>query len=364
LKRIEAHIVDFLDTVVLIGSGSTRVLGRLLHGLNTGKAFIVADKAVSRMARMVEASIKGAGLDTVYMEVEAGEGFKAVDSVVSLWEWMIENGVTRSDFLVAVGGGTLSDAAGFAAATILRGIRWCNIPTTLLGMADAAVGGKTGVDFHGKNMVGAFHHPTIVLCDTRFLETLPDRVYRMGFSEIVKHALLAGHSFYKWLRENARELRERSMDRVEEAVARSLKYKLGVVQRDYRELTGYRMVLNLGHTVAHALEKASGYTIPHGEAVAMGLVVELEASRMLLGLDEKIVAETGRLLNELGLPSTPPRDIDPGEALKNIVLDKKRRGGGLIVLPLLEALGRPRLINMPVEDAYRLLLDAWRRSLC
>jgi len=362
LKRIEAHIVDFLDTVVLIGSGSTRVLGRLLHGLNTERVFIVADRAVAGKALEIRRSVEEAGLETVYMEVEAGEAFKSLDSIVGLWRWMIENSVSRSDFLVAIGGGTLSDAAGFAAATILRGIRWCNVPTTLLGMADACVGGKTGIDFDGKNLVGAFHHPTIVLCDTSFLETLPERIYRMGFSEIVKHGLLAGHAFYKWLRDHSHELRRRVMDAVEEAIARSLRFKLGVVQRDYREVSGYRMILNLGHTVAHAIEHASGYTIPHGEAVSMGLVVELEASRMLLGFEEKRVAETRRLLEDLGLPSTPPREIDAAEALKAIMLDKKRRGG-MIVLPLLEALGRPRLMRMPVEDAYRILLDAWRRVM-
>jgi len=345
-----------------VGRGARLLLGGKVAALEPPVDRVALVQDLGTPGRLVEELVRGleeAGLRVSRRVLPGGEMGKRLEFLLDLWRWMLDEELTRSSIVVAVGGGAVTDTAGFAAATYMRGVRWVTVPTTLLGMADAGVGGKTAVNLAGKNMVGAFHQPRLVVADTEFAETLTEIDYRSGLAEIAKHGLIAGGSFYRWLLGSAESLLSRSQEALEKAVAESIDVKMEIVARDPREEKGIRAILNLGHTYGHALEKASGYMIPHGHAVAAGLAVEAAAAAKTLGLPEARVEEIRSLLARLGLPDRPPRSPSCEEAVKHVRLDKKRRGGRLL-LPLLEDVGRPRLVELPLEEARRLLLDACR----
>jgi 3-dehydroquinate synthase len=236
-------------------------------------------------------------------------------------------GLGRDALVVAVGGGVTTDLAGFVAATYLRGIPWIAVPTTTLAMLDAAVGGKTGVDTAlGKNLVGAFHPPAAVIVDPALLATLPERAYREGLAEAVKHAAITGTREMQWLATHASAILARDPDAVAALVERNIAIKAAVVADDERE-GGRRAVLNAGHTVAHALEHALGLALAHGEAVGIGLVMESRAGEQL-GLTAPGTADQlAALLEELGLPTSPPHDLDRARARDALTRDKKNRAG-------------------------------------
>jgi len=228
---------------------------------------------------------------------------------------------------VALGGGVVGDLGGFVAATFLRGVPYAQVPTTLLAMLDASVGGKVGVDTpHGKNLIGAFYPPSIVVADPLTLLSLPDRTYRAGLAEAVKHGLIADAEYFAWIEANARRLGARELEELTHLVHRSVELKAAVVSADERE-SGQRAVLNAGHTVAHGLEQESGYRLPHGEAVALGLVAECRiAERMGLasyGLTERV----STLLRALGLPTRLTQPVRLAVVLEAMTHDKKNRDG-------------------------------------
>jgi shikimate kinase/3-dehydroquinate synthase len=255
-------------------------------------------------------------------QVPAGERAKDVSVVERLWN---ELQVDRSGTLLAYGGGSTTDVVGFVAATYLRGVRWIAMPTTLVGMVDAAIGGKTGINLpSGKNLVGAFHHPRYVVIQRHLLETLPDAERRAGMAEVVKTGLLAGQDFW-----NLAE---------EEMIPSCAAFKCAVVLSDPYETTGRRRILNLGHTFAHALEAGSGYTVRHGDAVALGLLAALRLSGQPTDVVEEVLG---------------PRPVraDPNAAWAALKRDKKGEG----VFVLLEAPGKPVVTTVPDEDARRAL---------
>ncbi len=256
----------------------------------------------------------------------AGEKSKTRESWALLTDSLVERGFGRDSGLVALGGGVTGDLAGFVAATYMRGVPYLQVPTTLLAMVDASVGGKTGVDTpQGKNLVGAFHPPAAVVADPQTLATLPDRDFRAGLAEAVKHGLIADREYFEWMEANALEISSRGMDPLTRLIRRSVEIKAGVVSGDERE-SGQRAILNAGHTVAHALERASGYELSHGEAVALGLVVECQLAEQLgiapPGLRNRVAA----LLGRFRLPARLPR-LDRGVLLGNMAIDKKNRNG-------------------------------------
>ncbi|KSW12419.1 hypothetical protein CF15_06745 [Pyrodictium occultum] len=361
LERSRWRVEDSIEVEIVVGPGARRELGRLAREAGPySAAALVADGGAPRgPLRDLAEALRAAGLPVYEKTLPGGEGVKNLETLVGLWGWMAGHGLPRDTLLVAYGGGAVSDTAGFAAATYMRGIDWATVPTTLLSMADAAVGGKTAVNLSAKNIVGAFHHPRIVLADVELAETLPREDYVSGLAEVVKHALLEGREFLDWLRRSAGRLLERDLAVLTEAVRRSLDAKMRIVARDYRERKGDRMLLNLGHTVAHALEKATGYTMRHGHAVAVGLVVEGIAASLKLGLPRETVEEVRELLASLGLPIAPPRELDPRSALEAVKLDKKRRGGRILV-PMLRAVGDPVIVEMELGEALSLLEEAWR----
>ncbi len=257
----------------------------------------------------------------------AGEKSKTRESWVRLTDTLMERGFGRDSALIALGGGVTGDLVGFVAATYMRGVPYLQVPTTLLAMLDASVGGKTGVDTpQGKNLVGAFHPPAAVIADPQTLATLPDRDYRAGLAEAVKHGLVADRGYFEWMEIDAQAIASRSLDPLTRLIRRSVEIKAEVVSGDERE-TGRRAILNAGHTVAHALERISGYKLPHGEAVALGLVVECELAEQLGVAPAGLRNRVATLLGRLGLPARLPPGLDAGQLVESMATDKKNRNG-------------------------------------
>jgi 3-dehydroquinate synthase len=257
----------------------------------------------------------------------AGERSKTRDSWARLTDALMERGFGRDSGVLALGGGVTGDLAGFVAATYMRGVPYLQVPTTLLAMLDASVGGKTGVDTpRGKNLVGAFHPPAAVIADPQTLATLPDRDYRAGLAEAVKHGLIADRAYFEWMETNAPALTSRGLDPLTRLIRRSIEIKAEVVSGDERE-SGRRAILNAGHTVAHALEQVSGYELPHGEAVALGLVVECELAEQLGVASAGLRKRVSALLGRLGLPERLPPRLEPSALFGSMAADKKNRSG-------------------------------------
>lgn len=279
--------------------------------------------------------------------VPAGEEHKTPDSVRDIYTFLIQEGYGRKDYLVALGGGVIGDMTGFAAATYLRGVDYIQVPTTLLSQCDSSIGGKTGVDFDGyKNMVGAFKMPRLVYMNMSTLLTLEDRQYFSGLGEVMKHGLIKDARFYTWLIDQMYEICERNLDVLEEMILRSCTVKKQVVEKDPTE-QGDRMLLNFGHTIGHAIEKARHFQLFHGECVALGAVAAAYISwkREMISMEEYY--EIRDMFVPFYLPITV-EDIDPQEVLKLMKSDKKAQAGTIKFI-LLERIGKA-VIDATVSD--------------
>jgi 3-dehydroquinate synthase len=307
------------------------VLGRLgelvSRHLPRRRLALLADDTVHRLLR--EGQLSGARWDETVLTFPAGERSKTRDTWGRLTDELIRLGFGRDSGIVAMGGGVTGDLAGFVAATYMRGIPYAQVPTTLLAMLDASVGGKTGVDTaDGKNLIGAFHPPVAVLADPLVLVTLPEREYRAGLAEAVKHGLIADREYFEWMEANAAALLSRDPAALQHLVRRSVEIKAGVVSEDERE-AGRRAILNAGHTVAHALEQATGFSIPHGEAVGLGLVAEAALATGLGLASPEPGARVAALLERLGLPTRVGEPVGEERILAAMGSDKKNRAGGV-----------------------------------
>jgi 3-dehydroquinate synthase len=331
---------------VIVRAGALGDIAPLLVERHPGaRPVVISD---SNVASTVPSPVQGA----TTLTFPAGEEHKTRETWQTLTDQLLASGCDRHCVIVAVGGGVTTDLAGFVAATFLRGVPWIAAPTTTLGMLDAAVGGKTGVNTaHGKNLVGAFHPPSVVVCDPAALATLPDRSYREGLAEAVKHGATLDAEYGEWIASNAPAILARDLPTLERLIHRSAELKAAVVSEDERE-GDRRVVLNAGHTIAHALERASGYAIPHGEAVAIGLVVETRvAERMgvaVAGTADRIAAILGRL----GLPVAPPSELDDAAVDRAMHADKKNRHGA-VRAALLSSFGA----MARTDDSWTLPLD-------
>ena len=277
----------------------------------------------------------------------AGEASKTLDTVKGIYQFLIEEGFDRKDMLLALGGGVTGDITGYAAATYLRGIEYVQIPSTLLAQADSSIGGKTGVDFDGyKNMVGAFKMPRLVYMNLAMLQTLEDRQYFSGFAEVMKHGLIRDAAYYEWLIENMYEICERDLDVLQEMLIRSCTVKKLVVEKDPTE-QGDRALLNFGHTIGHAIEKAKGFELYHGECVALGAVAAAYISwkKELLSMEEYY--EVRDMFVPFYLPISVD-DIEPREILKLTKSDKKMESGK-IKFVLLKKIGKA-VLDTSVTD--------------
>ena len=311
---------------VYVEAGALARLGELVdEHLPRRRVAMIADASVLELYR--SGRLGAAPWNGETITFAAGERSKTRDSWAGLTDALMERGFGRDSGLIALGGGVTGDLVGFVAATYMRGVPHLQVPTTLLAMLDASVGGKTGVDTpQGKNLVGAFHPPAAVVADPRTLATLADRDYRAGLAEAVKHGLVADRAYFQWMEINAPALVSRSLDTLTQLIRRSVEIKAEVVGGDERE-SGRRAILNAGHTVAHALEQVSDYELPHGEAVALGLVVECELAEQLgvasAGLRKRVAA----LLGQLGLPGQLPPGLDRTALVGTMATDKKNRSG-------------------------------------
>lgn len=322
----------------------------------TGVALLIDGGLATRAPRLAPlVAALGARLPGVErFELRAGEACKSLTEIERTVEWMASRGYDRRGAVVGIGGGAATDHAGFAAAIYLRGIPFATVPTTLLAMVDASVGGKTGVDLRaGKNLVGAFHQPRAVVADLAFLETLPPRERTAGLAEVVKCGFIADPEILDLLERSGPEL---SAELTLDLITRAVRVKAEVVAADETE-GGRRAILNFGHTIGHALEAASGYELLHGEAVALGMVAALDLGAAL-GIGPPALAARARaLLGRLGLPTDAARRLDPG-VLSRLSVDKKRRGDQIRFV-FCPAAGQTRLVDVAAADlAARVLAKA------
>jgi shikimate kinase/3-dehydroquinate synthase len=302
-------------------------------GLDSSVVAVVSNTTVAPLyAERVMESLSNAGYKPILTEIPDGEEYKNLETVRMLYDRFLEAGMDRHSVVLALGGGVTGDIAGFAAATYMRGVPFVQVPTTLLAMVDASVGGKTGVDLpQGKNLVGAFKQPKAVLIDPSVLETLPGEYFRAGLAEVLKHGLIANPILFEMLAGPGPAS-------LEQMLANAIRVKVRIVQDDPFE-SGKRAWLNLGHTFAHAWERLSGYELQHGEAVAMGLVAAARLSERLGIARSPISGRITNALERLGLPSEIP-DFLPNDVLAAMQSDKKRKGGKLRFV-LLRQIGEP-----------------------
>jgi 3-dehydroquinate synthase len=320
-----------------IGSNVIAATGLLVAmQLGSRHAVIVTDPNVRQphadraMNSLIEAGVRVDGL-----MVAAGEQTKSPEQLVRLWNELLETGADRKSVIVAIGGGVIGDLAGFLAATYTRGLRFLQVPTTLLAMVDSSVGGKTGINLPtAKNMIGSFWQPSAVLVDTETLKTLPEREYRSGLGEVVKYGVILDADFFEFLEANVDAILARDAEVLKTIIARCCWLKAGVVEQDEREETGLRAVLNYGHTYCHAIEAVSGYgQYLHGEAVAIGMVCASRLAARMGRIDSSLTDRQEQLLAKLGLP-TAVLGLDADELLAAMRHDKKVEHGQLrFVLP-------------------------------
>jgi len=332
-------------------------------GLNDATAaFLVTNPVVDDLyGDRARRSLREAGFRPVTCVVPDGERHKRLATIESLYDRLVDAGIDRGSVVVGLGGGVTTDMAGFAAATILRGLRLVQVPTSLLAMVDASVGGKTGVNLpSGKNLVGAFWQPSLVVIDPRVLQTLPGAEVRSGVAEAIKHGVLGDETLFTELREHASDIDSWWSEAAVERISRAVRVKIGVVEADPLE-AGQRVVLNLGHTAGHAIERETGYTIRHGEAVSIGLAIAARISQALGRAEPSLVATLEDVLSRWGLPTRCP-NIRANRLIEAMSQDKKRTGDRLRwILPI--AIGHVESTHdVPTDLVRRVLIDVGARS--
>ena len=341
---------------IVCGRGLLDRAGELLRPVLRGDlAVIVTDSNVEPLyAARLARSLHGAGFRAAILEIPPGEQSKTPEVLAELWEQMADLGITRSDSVIALGGGVVGDLSGFAAATILRGVSFVQIPTTLLAQVDSSVGGKVAVDLEaGKNLAGAFYQPKMVLMDPDTLNTLPDREFRCGMAEVIKYGCIRDRALFDRFAEDGG--RERVMAHVEEILLRCCDIKRQVVEQDEMD-TGLRMLLNFGHTLGHVYEKAYGYErYNHGEAVAAGMTAAAGLGTLLGVTPEGVRGEIEALLRQYGLPTS----IAAGQKDYAAALTKdKKSDGGQISFVVLREIGRAETVKLEKAKLLDLIREA------
>ncbi|MCL2857575.1 MAG: 3-dehydroquinate synthase [Oscillospiraceae bacterium] len=309
---------------------------------STQKAAIITDRNVEPLyLEPVFSSLEGAGFETINYSIPPGEASKRGESYLALLGWLAEQKLTRTDLIIALGGGVVGDLAGFAAATYLRGVRYIQLPTSLLAMVDSSVGGKTAIDLPaGKNLAGAFYQPALVLCDTNALSTLPEEVFRDGTAEVIKYGMLCSPTLLEELRGDG--LRTQS----EGIITQCISIKRDIVCEDEFD-TGLRMLLNFGHTIGHGVEKLSGYAISHGLAVAIGMAIDTRSAVKNKLCPPDCLTALEELLALYGLPDKT--EFLPTQ-LYGAALSDKKRAGNEITFVTPRKLGHCELISMPMSE--------------
>jgi 3-dehydroquinate synthase len=315
---------------VVVEAGALSGVGERLRAIGVGRrAAIVSDATIMRLhGTGVAESLERAGFDVTAIEVPDGEAAKTLTVAERCWDRLLEAGLDRTSTVLGLGGGAVGDLAGFVAATYMRGTHFVTLPTTVLAQVDASIGGKTAIDHpRAKNLIGAFHQPRLVVVDPAVVRTLPERDFRSGLAEIVKHGIVLDQSYFEEVERDAAPLLARHLDVLERVIGGSCRLKAEVIERDPEETGELRFALNYGHTIGHALETATGYARwTHGEAVSLGIVAEARLAHRLGMADAATVARQAALLAAVGLPVRAGA-LDVDAVLGAITRDKKARDG-------------------------------------
>ena len=348
---------------IFVGYGLLDRLGEKLKEVGSSRvAIVISDGNVSRLyGDRVQEILKAAGFAINSFVVRPGEETKSISTAIDIYNFLIKKRVERDDILIALGGGVIGDLAGFVAATYLRGIPWVQVPTSLVAMVDASIGGKVAVNHHeGKNLIGAFYQPNFVLVDTQTLATLPKRELTSGWAEVVKYGLILDKEFFEFLESNAGRLIKLEQDVVSKAIIRSAILKAQVVSQDEKE-RGQRIILNYGHTVAHGLEAATQYSsFLHGEAVAIGMMGAAKLSQKSGILPTDVVKRQQSLLQKFGLPTTFSA-TGLAEIAKAMEVDKKTRAKKIRWV-LLKDIGKTAIrANVAQQDVMAVLEELSQR---
>lgn len=351
---------------IIVGDNAIEQCGELVAAVaKSNRTIVITDENVApHWLAKVTQSLEGAGLSARSIILPPGEHTKSYSQLEALLDELLEQGIDRKTTLIALGGGVIGDLTGFAAAIVLRGINFVQIPTTLLSQVDSSVGGKTGIDTRqGKNLVGAFHQPLCVIADTATLDTLPARERRCGYAEVIKYGVINDREFFDWLIENGQRVLDGDSDARREAVIRSCKSKAAIVAADEKEV-GLRALLNLGHTFGHAIEAQVGFddVLKHGEAVAIGMVMALDMSARLAVAPESARDELKDHLDKLGLPTTliglVGDNWTSAALLDHMGRDKKTEGNQLTFI-LARDIGNSFVAKDVDQEAVAVTLDAF-----
>lgn len=343
---------------VVIGPGVMDEAGARIARMGGRRhvAIVTETNVASAHLAALQASLSAAGLTSDALELPPGEATKDWANLTRTVEWLLDQKVERGDMIVALGGGVIGDLAGFAAAILRRGVRFTQVPTSLLAQVDSSVGGKTGINStHGKNLIGAFHQPALVLADTSVLDTLPSRDFLAGYGEVVKYGMLGDAAFFAWLEDNGPALAAGDMDARVCAVRRSVEMKADIVMRDETE-QGDRALLNLGHTFGHALEAATGYSdrLLHGEGVAIGCALAFALSAKLGLCAQEDPSRVRAHLDAMGMKknlSDIPGDLPDAERLLELMGQDKKVVQGTLRFILARGIGKAFVTSDVPRDA-------------
>jgi 3-dehydroquinate synthase len=341
---------------IYIDRGSLSRLGGILkrHLPTPAKVAIVTNNVINDLyGDAVRDSLQSAAMEVETIEVPDGEEYKSLTWASKLFDAFVEFRMTRRSGVIALGGGVIGDLAGFAAATFMRGVPLVQVPTSLIAQVDSSVGGKTAVNHpRGKNLIGAFHQPKLTLIDANVLETLPEREFRSGLAEVIKHGVIMDSELFEYMESNLPKILDLDLQSIEQIVSRSCKDKATIVEQDERE-QGIRAILNYGHTVGHSIEAVTGYnSFRHGEAVAVGMVVASRIAVNMGVLDEECATRQNRLLADCGLPTAFP-DLDIDNIIDTTHLDKKVREGGKPRIILPRDIGKAIVVENVTDDQIR-----------
>ncbi len=334
---------------VIVKNGGVEQLGEMLKLRGLHHLIVVTDENVAKFyLEKIMAVLRASDIENKSVVIPAGESNKNLDTISTLWKSFLENGLHRKSTVIALGGGVIGDLAGFAASTFMRGINWVCVPTTLLSMVDASLGGKTGFDLpEGKNLIGAFHAPKLVLADPQVLRTLPEAELISGLAEVVKHGIISDPELFHscsrgldWVRDN-----------LDDVVKRAMAVKIKIIEEDPYE-KNIRATLNLGHTVGHGVELVSDFQLRHGEAVAIGMVAEAKLAERLTVASKGLSDVVAASLSALGLPIQIPKEFLRKEIIHAVRVDKKK-SNGVVRFALPAEIGRVELVD--VEDLEMVL---------
>lgn len=316
---------------IVSGKGILPEFGKLCRNMEmNGRAMVVTNPTIGRLyLDPLKESLLNNDFHVTSIEIPDGEEYKDLGTLKGIYDALIDARLDRGSFLIALGGGVVGDMTGFAAATFLRGISYIQVPTTLLAQVDSSVGGKTGINHEkGKNLIGAFYQPKMVLIDVNTLDSLPEREYISGLAEVIKYGIVCDADFFAFIRDNVEKLRKRDKDCLESVIFRSCELKASVVSRDERE-AGVRAILNFGHTIGHAVESLTEYKkYLHGEAVAIGMAQAAKVSEKMGYSTKEDTHDIVTILRQLGLPVEPPK-FGAELYLNAILHDKKVKDGGI-----------------------------------